>query len=406
MSGGGRGARAALAVAAICAGVAASACGEEDPDTPAVPPGLFGINAQLLQPLSAAGRIEEIGLHLDAIAALGLDFVRTNLDWGIIQPLAPTDPEWTSTDAWVRAVAERGLRWQPTVMGTPTPNWAADPEALAAGCAEASPGRPATYAALLRALVRRYGREGEFWAENPDVPYEPVVVYELWNEPNHYWFWCPRPDPEAWAGVALAGARAVHRVDPQARVVSAGLAPFQSNEGEPPQSLAPDEFLARALSAEPELARQIDVVGVHPYGGTAEEVISTLAWFRGIVDATSLRGKPLSVNEVGWATQGGSGYVSAEEDRAGFASAIVPAIARSSCRIEAIALHTWITAELDPANAEHWYGVAGPASAEPYATALAYATRAAELTGSEPPDGGEEVVAEAAAPELGDACSG
>jgi hypothetical protein len=32
--------------------------------------------------------------------------------------------------------------------------------------------------------VKRYGYNGDFWAENPTLPYKPVEAWEVWNEPN------------------------------------------------------------------------------------------------------------------------------------------------------------------------------------------------------------------------------
>ncbi|MGH2953237.1 MAG: hypothetical protein ACRDK9_04335 [Solirubrobacterales bacterium] len=389
----------ALAAAAVLAG-----CGGGDEPGGGLPAELFGVNAQVLQRLPTVNRSDEMELQLDSIAELGLAFVRTNLDWRIIQPTAPDggadDFDWRTTDVWVRALAERGLRWQPTVMGTPTPTWATDPGALAAGCGDRSPpGRPRDYAGLVGEVARRYGREGRFWAENPDLPYEPITEYELWNEPNFFVFWCPRPQPEEWAALALAGGRAVHAADPEARVLFAGLGGFRRSVGTPPHSLAADEFLDRALAAQPALVEQIDVVAVHPYGFDPGGVARTLAWFRRIVDATPLRGRPLSVNEFGWPTRKqGDRPVAAEDLRAGFVGVLTPAIASSGCGVEALALHTWNSPEINEVDAEHWFGVADPVTADPYPTALAYAAQAARLTGREPPEGSEEAL-----PEEGDA---
>ncbi len=33
--------------------------------------------------------------------------------------------------------------------------------------------------------VRRYGYGGQFWAENPTLPYEPITTWEVGNEPNY-----------------------------------------------------------------------------------------------------------------------------------------------------------------------------------------------------------------------------
>ena len=315
-----------------------------------------------------------------------MGFVRANLDWSRIQPTKPGSLEdgsfdWEADDTWVEALATRGLRWQPTIQAAATPTWAADPKAVASGCdADSPPRSPADYAELLRALAARYGSDGRFWRENRDLPYLPITDYELTNEPNFDRFWCPRPDPRAWARLVLAGARAVHAADPKARVVSGGLAPFREGTARPPRTLAADRFLRRALRAEPALAREIDVVGVHPYGGTPAAAANALQWFRRIVDATALRGKPFSANEFGWTTSGREGpVVGSERVRASFVAEATVALASVECGVVAIALHTWTSPESDPRNAEDWYGVAGSMFGKPYPTALVYAGEAANL---------------------------
>jgi hypothetical protein len=377
-----------VATIAVLACMALAACG--DTETPFVPPGQgpisFGINAQAVQPLASDDRADELNPNLDVIAELRFEFVRSNLDWRQIQPTAPAGAgaesfDWETTDTWVEALALRGLRWQPTAQAGSTPSWAADQQALSDRCAANSPPRsPSDYADLVAALAARYGTEGRFWEENPNLPYVPVTDFELTNEPNFDRFWCPRPDPRAWARLVLPAARAIHRADPRARVVSGGLAPFREQAARPPRTLAADRFLRRALRAEPGLAREIDVVGVHPYGGTPAAAAGTLAWFLRIVDATPLRGKPFSVNEFGWTTSGNEGpVVSSEDQRAEFVAEATPLLASPACRVVEIALHTWTSPETDPENPEDWYGVAHGMFGEPYPTALVYAAEATNL---------------------------
>lgn len=43
-------------------------------------------------------------------------------------------------------------------------------------------------------MVNRFGPNGTFFSENPDVPYRPVLHWEIWNEPNLYYL----PGPEHW----------------------------------------------------------------------------------------------------------------------------------------------------------------------------------------------------------------
>lgn len=379
------------------AAVAIAGCGGEGTETrpaPDVPPDFFGVNAQLLQPMPSRGQGALMERQLESLEGLGVDFVRANLDWQLIEPRAPAGGEHTydfsSTDPWVAALARHGLRWQPTGAGVPTPEWARDPQAVAAGCDyRSSPARPADLAGLMGAIARRYGRDGSFWRRHPDLRDEPVVQYEVWNEPNYSIFWCPAPDPEAYGPQYDAVRAAVHAVDERAVVVFGGLAGFAADSPDPASSMPADEFLQRALAAAPGLASRVDAVGVHPYAQTPEEVLERLGWFRSIVDAAGLRGTPLSVNEFGWRTRGtGSAPLAPEPERAEYVAEVTSAIAGSSCDVIALALHTWITAQTNPVDAESWYGIADPVTGDPYETADAYRDTVAEILAGNPVQAG------------------
>ena len=359
---------------------------------PAVPGGFFGVNAQLLQPLPSRGAVAQLQAHLDSLAQLRVDFARANLDWRIIEPLPPTAAgrsyDFTTTDAWVEALARHRVRWQVTGQGVPTPDWARDPGADAEHCDYRSPpARPEDFGALMAAIAKRYGQTGSFWTQNPDLPREPIHQYEIWNEPNYSVFWCPAPDPEAYAALYAASREAIHAVDPQAQVLFGGLAGFEPGEGDPRTQMPPEEFLRRALAAVPELASTIDVLAVHPYGQTPDEVLEKLGWFRSIADATGLERVPLSVNEFGWRTMGsGPAPLADEETRAGYVAELVPAIAGSSCDVIALALHTWITPETNPVDPESWYGIADPVSGDRYPTADAYRDQIEAIAAGDPVD--------------------
>jgi hypothetical protein len=391
-------------ICALChvtVAAAVAGCGSDEAGVGQPPAGFFGVNVQLLATMSEHDRTVEVDRQLDAVEALGADFARANLNWLRLAPArpAPGGPgyEFESTDAWVAALARHGLRWQVTGQGVPTPEWARDPEALAAGCDYRSPpADPAGFAELMASIAKRYGRDGGFWREHPELPYLPVLQYEVWNEANFRIFWCPEPDPQAYAALYGATAAAVHEVDPAATVIFGALAGFRSDEARPPVAMPFDEFLRRALAARPALAREIDAVGVHPYGATPDAVYERLGWLRGVVDDAGLAVVPMTANEFGWPTAGeGTSLAQTEETRAAYAAEVTAALATApGCDLIGIALHTWVTPETNPADPESWYGIADPVSAAPYPTADAYADAITAI------ESGEEV---AAAP---DPCAG
>jgi hypothetical protein len=259
-----------------------------------------------------------------------------------------------------------------TVKGNPTPTWALGKDAVESGCgSRAPPAEVADYGALISALARRYGAGGAFWKSHPGLPATPITDYEVWNEPNFANFWCPGPDPAAYARLYLAAHAAVHRVDPEARVLLGGLAAVKDSN--PPENLNPRDFLGAALENQPDLRTTIDAVAVHPYAPTPPEVLASLRSLRSTLDSVGLNAVPMSVNELGWYTQGTGGNPPTSEARraAGFAQ-LAPAIAGSDCDVIALSVHTWITREQNPADREDWYGLADPQTAEPYPSAVAY----------------------------------
>jgi hypothetical protein len=249
-----------------------------------------------------------------------------------------------------------------------------DPAALAAGCDKLSPPRPAAYAAMMAALARRYGQSGSFWKTNPQLPYRPSTNYEVWNEPNSG-FWCPRPDPAAYARLYLTTRAALRAVDPKATTLLGGLAPFHVNQPPAaPVKMGVRTFLANALRAEPRLRDELDAVAIHPYGRTSRSVLNAVAWFRRTLTSVGLGRVPMSANEFGWPIRGVSPQLPPvpEAKRARYLPSAITSLARSNCGLVAVAPHTWVTEQRNPTAIVDWYGLANPVTGQPYPSALAY----------------------------------
>ena len=369
----------------ILALAATPGCGSEDPaPEPAIERSPFlGVNGdRLFYPLALEAQAELLDAHLAQIASAPVSFVRSQLDWRRAEPVAPIGADhaydFADHDRWVAALAEHDLRWAPIVLGWPVPDWAADPDAVAAGCGSRSPPRdPSDYAAFAGALAARYGPGGSFWSDNPELPYRPVTTYELWNEPNFEAFWCPAPEPRRYGTLAAIAAREIRSMDPRALIVFGALAPFETDPGPTPARIAPREFIGEALQAAPALGGMVDAVGVHPYGPDPAAALETLRQFRAAVDAAGLQGAPLVVNEFGWPSVGTSGGFTAvpdDEVRASYLATATAAIAeeREELTIAALAPYTWTSAQASQARQEDWFGLADPATAEPNAVGATF----------------------------------
>ena len=336
--------------------------------------------------LAARGETEALGTQLDAIAGGGLTFVRAPLDWRELQPTRPVGGapalDFNALDAWVGALAQRGLRWQAVLLGTPGPAWALNPAALQAGCGSSSPpARVEDFAAMAEEVAARYGDGGTFWEQRPDLGAQPVTDFEIWNEPNLAAYWCPGPDPAAYAELTVATARGVRAADPGAQIVLGGLSTVADDTVEDGATTRrrPGSFLADAVAAEPALAQEIDVAGLHSYGPAPADVIADVVAFRADLDSIGMESVPIALNEVGWATEGSGGFPPvAEQTRATYIAEVTRSFLASGCSPAAIAPHTWTTDELDPADPEDWFGIADPISGAPYPSGQAYLDAAAD----------------------------
>jgi hypothetical protein len=183
----------------------------------------------------------------------------------------------SNTDALVELTAAANLRLYP-MMGLPrSQGAAADATAMAS---------------FVSSFAQRYGRGGTFWAQHPELPYLPVVSYEIGNEPDitptapadqtslHY------ANPADYALVYETARAALHQIDPSAQAVVGGML----DSGAIDLGLA-EQYLA-AIGP-------MDAVGYHPYlynvATMEQDTLALRAW----LDANGRAGVPLDINEFG-----------------------------------------------------------------------------------------------------------
>ena len=154
-----------------------------------------------------------------SMAVNGVESSRAVFSWGQAQPEGPGTTNYQFTDAIVRNAVSHGIDVLPVV--TFTPYWArADRDR-----SSSAPADPNAYADYLELLIARYGPKGQFWKENPALPFRPIRHWQIWNEPHLHWQWTPQKDWEEKYGKLLRVAySAAKQADPGAKVVLAGLA--------------------------------------------------------------------------------------------------------------------------------------------------------------------------------------
>ncbi|HEV7616094.1 MAG TPA: hypothetical protein VGO36_07670 [Solirubrobacterales bacterium] len=252
-----------------------------------LPPGFIGVSPQ------SAASATDFKLMREA----GVDSVRLPLYWTVIQAKAPTvaEPDWSGYDREVGLAAEAGIRIMPFVWGSP--DWVA-PEL--SDLPVRTSWQRWGWTKLLRETAERYGPDGEFWEENPELPFLPIHRWEIWNEENIVTF-ADEPDPAEFATLIRISGRVLHRVDPDSQVILGG---FFGRPLQVPPNVPSGAFLSRLYRAK-DVKRYFDGVALHPYVARARAMGAQIANLRRIMRIHHDAATPLYVTELGWGSRSG-----------------------------------------------------------------------------------------------------
>jgi len=208
----------------------------ESPTKPKV--GHFGVAVgQTLSGLSKAA----LEAELDDLVSVGVGWVRVDIDWSEIQPIDGEHFNWSNIDRIVAATTARDMKVVATLGYTP--RWARLEGCYSSKCA---PGDFTDFARFVEAAVKRYSEKG-------------IGYWEIWNEPNIVKFWQPRPDIADYVHLLEVSYEVIKRIDPDAVVISGGLAPSATSNG----NIAPLEFIAAVYAKGG--GAYFDALGFHPY---------------------------------------------------------------------------------------------------------------------------------------------
>jgi hypothetical protein len=208
--------------------------------------------------------------------------------------VAPGVWSFSRYDGIVLAAARARLRVLPVLYGPPA--WAVR-HALAPGQRGMALPDPARYAEYATRLVRRYGPSGALWSTRPVLSGHAISGWQIWNEPNHTFWWPGGPDAPAYVRLLAAARSAIRAADPNAEVVAAGI----------PDTTAESMFdyvgdLYRA-GAGP----LFDVLAIHTYAHTPAQSFALVRATRREMSAYGDDAKPLWITEAGWASGGPAG---------------------------------------------------------------------------------------------------
>jgi hypothetical protein len=282
-----------------------------------------------------------LGRQLDQAVASGAESIRLVVDWSRVQPTADGPVSFADLDRVVAAAAARGLTLLPVVERTP--RW----DALRPGNAGSPPRDPAPFAALLAALVKRYGPSGSFWDAHPGTPRVPIRMWQIWNEPHFTSYWSEQPFAPGYVKLLATAHAAIKAADPGAKVVLAGLADFSW------------QYLAQIYRI-PGAAGLFDVVALHPYTAQPRGVITIMQRARAVMNQHGDSAKPILATEITWPSSEGKappqfGVSTTEAGQAARLAAVVPLLEanRSTLGLMGFYWYTWLG---DETPRPHPYG--------------------------------------------------
>jgi polysaccharide biosynthesis protein PslG len=223
-------------------------------------------------------------------AAIGVRLLRQTFDWSKIE-VSPGTYDFSTTDAFVGEAARAGISILPIVFRAP--------EFRGGGSTNLAypPTKYSDLGDFGAVLIHRYGPNGTFWSENPDVPKLAIRKWQFWNEPNLKAYWPRGPNPKQYTQMLKAVAKPVKAADRGAKIVTAGMP--ESRIGVPLKKYITGMYKAGAK-------KWFDILAINPYGRTAAKVIANLTAARKIMKQFH-DGAPLWGTEIGWSDSGPGG---------------------------------------------------------------------------------------------------
>jgi hypothetical protein len=292
-----------VATAALAAGIAFSQGGAAFASgrSASLPAGFISMNTD---EAALNAKVNFLG-QLKQMHANGVTRIRIQFSWKLAQPYAnwsdvpsnrqsqfvnepgaaPTD--FQGTDLVVAAAALRGISITPVVLYSP--GWDASPKGN-----HVQPAHDQPYAQYLSELVKRYGPGGTFWKSNPSIPANPIVRWQVWNEPELGYFWDTTPFAPSYVKLLRLAHNAIKAADPSASVVLGALTNHSWDDLKSIYKVNGSKGL-------------FDVVAADPYTRSASGVITILGYIRQVMNQNGDKQKPIVATEVGWpAPQGKS----------------------------------------------------------------------------------------------------
>ncbi len=227
--------------------------------------------------------------NFSSMASIGIGTVRQAFLWREIER-APGVYDFSVYDEYVAKASAHGIKVLGVVFGPPRFRMKRGPAKFT--CPPISNKAYADYAAR---LAKRYGSKGTFWRENPSVPKNPILTWQIWNEPNLRPYWCGKPNARQYVKMLAAAHKALNKADRKSETVTAGIP--QSKLGIPLMRYLGQMYRAGG-------AKAFDTLAIHPYSKTVPELGRRLRAIRKLMNRRRDRSAKIWVTELAWSDVG------------------------------------------------------------------------------------------------------
>lgn len=250
-----------------------------------------------LTPQAQLGAYELERMGLGRVGTL-----RVSVAWGAVDETpVPGDTNWGLYDQLIGSAAQVGIQVLPVFDNVP--GWVAALDNCKEGCTRFAPRSELSLMAwrdFIRSMVERYGPEGTYWAEHPELQPKPIRAWQIWNEQNSPTFYSPKPDVAAYAKLLKAGHAAITSEDRGAEIILGGM--FGTPQGGRKPGIAAWDFLSRLYQRGAK--RHFDAVAPHPYAPKFDDVLLQVELLRDEMRKANDRSADLRITELGWASGG------------------------------------------------------------------------------------------------------
>jgi hypothetical protein len=150
---------------------------------------------------------------------------------------------------------------------------------------------------FVTAAAQRYGPNGTFWHQNPGLPYNPIRIWQVWNEMNTTNSFRPRPSPKLYGALLKFTSNRIKTVDSGADIILGGM--FGTPGGGQARTKTAWAFL-NGLYKVNGAREAFDAIALHPYSPNVKGIRFQIVQLRKVLTDHHDGSTKTWLTELGW----------------------------------------------------------------------------------------------------------